>query len=150
MTRAADIVGVGRIISFDMSRIIQGDSPDDRAGYGAARIELDEAISGRAQDEPFTVEFVLGGHPDKYESLIKELQESLPDGPVLVFLRHKGGNEAGLFRLVNSRGLWTSTARSEVDAPLTEADEWDFYQDEIGDLTELDQLVSYAKSQSGR
>jgi len=149
MTRAADVVGVGRIVSFDLGRMIQGGTPEDIVGYGAAKLELDEAIGGPAQVEPITLEFLLPGHPDNYKAMVKDLQGSVPVGPVLVFLRHTGGNEAGLFRLVNSRGLWTSTPRSGVDAPLTEAGGVDFYGHEIGDFTELDQLVAYVKSQSG-
>lgn len=35
-----------------------------------------------------------------------------------MFLRSKGGQEAGLYRLVNSSGLWTASG-SAVTAPLT-------------------------------
>ena len=61
---------------------------------------------------------------------------------VLVFLRDKGGAEAGLYRLVNSQGLWTSTARATVDAPLAEdAPGSGPYKNELAEISTIDELA---------
>lgn len=146
MKAESDIVGLGRFVSFGLSRTIQGDAPEDVVAYGKALLQLNETISGKAPDGLITVEFILPGNPAKYEATVEELERSLPTGDLLVFLRHKGGREAGLYRLVNSNGLWTSTTRAAVDAPFADSELGVPYASELGALTEFDQLVSYVKS----
>jgi len=62
---------------------------------------------------------------------------------MVFFLRHKrGSGEVGLFRVVNSTGLWAPTVRSELDTPLAEAppDQTGTYRDELSRVTSMDGL----------
>lgn len=147
MKSESDIVGTGTFTSFSLGRTIQGDAPEDVVAYGQARLQLDDTISGKAPDGQIVVEFVLPGDSADYAAIAKGLENNLPQGEVLVFLREKrGSNEAGLYRLVNSNGLWASTTRAPVDAPLADARVGDVYPEETGDLSDFEELVAYVES----
>lgn len=51
---------------------------------------------------------------------VAELAGDLPTSEMIVFLRSKAPEEPGFWRVVNSRGLWTSTDRASLDTPLAE------------------------------
>lgn len=78
----------------------------------------------------------------------------LPEDEILVFLRAKRGEgEEGLYRLVNSTGLWVGSDDG-VTAPLAEdllaADEKDSepYPNEVRDISSLDELADAATTTS--
>lgn len=77
------------------------------------RIELviDEVIEGELEEDAVVLEFLAETEPD-----------ALPSEQMLVLLRLKDGepDPADTWRVTNSRGLWTSTARAELDTPLNE------------------------------
>lgn len=147
MKASADAVVLGRFVSFALNRVVAGDAAESSVGYGAAEVQVAETISGITDGEPITLEFVLPGTAGDFEAVVKDLETSLPEGEILLFLREKRGTgEAGLFRLVNSNGLWATTARSDVDAPLADALVGETYESEVGEFSSLDQLVDYVKS----
>lgn len=147
MKESADAVVMGKFVSFALNRVVAGDAAEDSVGYGAAKVQLAETISGMTEGGPITLEFVLPGTAGDFEAVVKELETSLPEGEMLLFLREKRGTgEAGLFRLVNSNGLWTTTSRADVDAPLADARVGETYKSEVGEFSSLDQLVDYVKS----
>lgn len=107
MKREADLVIAGTLVPSGATRTVQGDAPEDVVEYTVGSLQVDDVLAGSTGKQTLTVEF-LG-------------DEVLPTARTLIFLRHKGGDEAGKYRAVNSNGLWTATPRSEVDAPLAEA-----------------------------
>jgi hypothetical protein len=119
MARDADAVVMGTFKSFSPSRTIRGDAPEDVVVYAKGELEIQQNVVGAAPSRTVALEFILP--PGDADSLVGQLDSALPRGPMLVFLRAKRGDgEAGLFRVVNSRGLWANTERSPVDTPLAE------------------------------
>ena len=119
MARGADAVVMGTFKSFSPSRTIRGDAPEDVVVYAKGELEIQQNVVGAAPSRTVALEFILP--PGDADSLVGQLNAALPRGPMLVFLRAKRGDgETGLFRVVNSRGLWAKTDRSPVDTPLAE------------------------------
>lgn len=111
MAATSDLIVVGALDSFALGRIVTGDAAQDVIGYGAATMRVDEVIAGEPPD-PLIVEFLL---PTTAATLTAEGLRSganstgreLPQGRVVMFLHEKQGRgEAGLYRLVEWRGLW--------------------------------------------
>jgi hypothetical protein len=119
MARNADAVVMGTFKSFSPSRTVRGDAPEDVVVYAKGELEVQRNVVGAAPSQTIALEFILP--PGESDALVGQLNAALPRAPMLVFLRAKrGDDEAGLFRVVNSRGLWTATERSAVDTPLAE------------------------------
>jgi hypothetical protein len=121
MAKGADTVAVGTLKSFGVSRTIQSDAVQDSIVYGKATLQVTKQVAGKPVAAEVPVEFLLPYSPDEASRRAGEFNAAIPKGDVLVFLRAKRGpGEAGLYRLVNSEGLWTSTQRAALDAPLAE------------------------------
>jgi hypothetical protein len=121
MAASATAVVVGHFDSFEVSRVLRTDMAEDTTAYGKATLRVTRVLRGDPVGDTVPVEFVLPATGDQALAAAAELDRMLPHGEMVVFLRAKRGSaEAGLFRLVNSHGLWASTARSAVDAPLAE------------------------------
>lgn len=108
--------------------------------------------------------------PQELDTAIEEMSRGLPDGKMLLFLRAKqGASESGLYRLVNSEGLWAEASDGRVEAPLADAihleedgdpedpghaDEVEvLYPDELRrvfSIEELAELVTYRQLRSRR
>ena len=120
MRDAADAVVVGVFTGFSPGRQLQGDTEEDRIWYIDGTVAVSEAIRG-PWAAPTTIEVeCLSGAPDE-ESLdadVAALESAVGTGEAVLFLREKGGDEAGLLRLVNSDGLVTATVERPVDVPL--------------------------------
>lgn len=122
MAAKSDLIVIGVMNSFELGRIVTGDAAQDVIGYGAATMRVDEVIAGKPPD-PLVVEFLL---PTTAATLTAEglrsgansTGQEMPQGRVLMFLHEKEGpGEAGLFRLVEWRGLWIDGADGPI-APL--------------------------------
>lgn len=119
MAKHADLVVVGSFSIFGPSRTLQGDAPGDIVGYAAATVRVEELLSGSPPPDPLVVEFLLPTTSMETSTAtflqkVGDLAAQLPKVNVVLFLREKrGAGEEGLFRLVNSFGLWT-----EVDGTL--------------------------------
>lgn len=120
MSAAADLVVVGRIERVELGRTL---SPDDAPLYQAAvTLAIDEVLEGQAPESSLTWELPLFGALDEAQATeaAKAMNATAPDGELVLFLRHKGGAEAGFYRVVNSRGLWAAGGRATLDAPMAE------------------------------
>lgn len=142
MAQKADAVVMGTFKSFSPSRTIQGDAPEDVVVYAKGELEIQRNVVGAAPGRTVALEFILP--PGEADALAGRLSAKLPRGPMLVFLRAKRGDgEAGLFRVVNSRGLWAATERSAVDTPLAEEPPTSsgLYADERAGVQSVDELA---------
>lgn len=121
MARGADAVVVGRFSSFGVSRTLQGDAAEDVVVYAKATLEIEKTLVGGAPAASVPLEFLLPAGPGEADAAAARLNQELPGGRMVVFLRGKRApGEAGLYRVVNSRGLFAATARGPVDTPLAE------------------------------
>lgn len=122
LSDASDIVALGSITDFHDVRLFQGDAVEDKVFYGQARFEIVEFVEGRQRMDDaksVTMEFILPSSDlESANRELKRLNENTPDGMLLAFLRDKGSGEAGLYRAVNSFGLWMDGING-LDAPLT-------------------------------
>ena len=153
MSESADIVALGSITQFDGFRLLQGDAEEDKVFYGQATFEISEKLTerGDAGDSSVTMEFLLNafdsqGAQAELDKLNRELdllsRSPNRDESTLVFLRDKGGSEKGLYRPINSLGVWTNGFDGLV-SPLT------FDQDDGKELrsslkSEVDSVVELA------
>lgn len=143
MAHGADLVVIGKFTSFDISRTIQGAVPQDVVVYGKATLVVKRKVVEEPVATELPVEFLLPYGPDEAATKAAEFAANLPEEDVLVFLHHKrGAAEAGLYRLVNSQGLWTSTARAALDTPLAEeAPASGPYKGELAGIGSIDELA---------
>lgn len=120
MLEASDAVVVAAIESAEISRSITGDAAGSDLTYIKLVLRVDRVIAGSA---PATVplEFLSAATPQQAQSHVAALRASIPRASPVFFLHEKEGpGEEGLYRLTNQRGLWTTTPRATVDAPLQE------------------------------
>ena len=119
----SDLIIVATFESISLSRVIQGDAPQDVVGYAAATVRVDRVLAGAMPDD-LVIEFLL---PTTAESLTaaglraqaESLAIDLPNDRMVLFLHEKlGAGEAGLYRLVESRGLWVEGPDRYPVAPL--------------------------------
>jgi hypothetical protein len=143
MAHGADTVAIGRFRSFGISRTFQGDAAQDTVVYGKATLQVTRHVVGASTAVEVPVEFLLPYAPTEATRRAGEFNAALPRGEVLVFLRAKRGTEAGLYRLVNSQGLWTSTRRAALDTPLTEEApaQSGQYKNELAGVESINQLA---------
>lgn len=145
MEAAADIVMVAEVVSFGLSRTIQSDANEAIVGYGKAQFRVIETLRGKPPEGLVPVEFLLPGNPKDYAARAEEMGRAVPEGRFLVFLRHKGGSEAGLYRLVNSNGLWGEGQGSTIDAPVSDPEHGTPYEAELSHLDSFEELIAYAR-----
>ena len=117
MALASDIVAVGSFQDFRVSRTIQGDAAEDVLIYIGATFVPSNVIAGEPGHDVIVVEFISPS--PNTDATLSEVNDAA-DKEVLVFLRNKGGAEDGLYRLVNSAGLWEES-NDQLVAPLHEA-----------------------------
>ena len=122
---SSDLVVIGELDGLTLGRTIQGDAPEDVVLYADARFSVDETIKGSSTKE-VNVEFLVpAASAAQARELLKTTADSgLPSSPSLLFLRDKGGAEAGFLRIVNSEGLWVQDNDS-VTPPLVPSDRLD-------------------------
>lgn len=151
MAAAADHVVVGRMSNFRLNRVIQTESAENVAHMAAVDIEVEQLVRGVNPGARVVLEFLLPGRPHEIAAKLQQQMASLPQGQMLFFLRQKGGSEAGLYRIVNSMGVWLAEAGS-VRAPLslalferddsaTRAELKEPYASELATVRNLQELV---------
>ena len=145
MAEAADGVVIARLTSLGLSRTVQGDAEQDLVGYAGARVTVERTIAGSVPDV-LTLELLI---PTTATTLTEQgldtfaarFANELPAESVLLFLRDKGGKEEGLYRVVNSLGLWISDPDG-VRAPLYPADPGEVvYADETAGVSNFAELA---------
>ena len=142
MLEASDAVVVAHVSDVAVSRIFQGDVPEDRFPYLRVQLAIDRVIRGDAPGV-VQIEFLGSGTDAQAQALVDELKGELPADSVVVFLHAKNGaGEAGLYRVINSTGLWAPTTRTAVDAPLRmEAPHQGPYAAELARVGDMNGLV---------
>lgn len=147
MKSAADIVIVAEIASFELGRTFQGDAAEDLVGYGRANLKVIETLRGNPPKGLVPVEFLLGGNPKNYGATAEALGRAVPEGPFLAFLRAKRGEgEEGLYRLVNSTGLWGQVEGTTIGAPMADPEFGMPYAAELARLGSFEELLAYARA----
>jgi len=117
MAAKADHVVIGTISNFRLHRRIFGDSPENVVHMVAVDLAVIEVVRGPVPERKPILEFLLPGAPEYVEARVRQQAATMPTGPMLFFLRHKGGEEQGVHRIVNSLGLWTQEG-AHIRAPL--------------------------------
>ncbi len=150
MAGSADAVVLGTINGVSLGRTIQGDAPEDQVFYAQLDIHVDETLTGtNLTDDTIPMELlVLAPTSDAALKVIADLSASTVGSEFLVFLRDKGGSESGLYRPVNSNGLWTGTSRGALDTPLAEStpESQGLYQDELNGSSQLQDLAALVRN----
>jgi hypothetical protein len=153
MMAVSDAVVVASVRDVAVNREIRGQGADV---VTMIKVELavTRVIHGAAA-EAVPLEFI-GGSPDQTAAFVDELNEIRPVDASVVFLHEKQGEgEEGLYRVMNSTGLWTPTSRANLDTPLREESPLDagLYADELANIDELNELIEllerYAATQPG-
>lgn len=145
MKTAADATVVGRIASVGLERQLHGDATEDQVFYVSVVLDVEEVLAGVTEGDRVPIEFLLAA-PDAEtaDALVASLASSLPTDLALVFLRAKSGQgEEGLYRLVNSDGLWMKTDRAGVDTP--QAVEAAHHYPELGSAGSLEALIEVVR-----
>lgn len=101
----------------------QGAGPRSRLDvvtYVAADLEVSRVLAGSLDSSSIPLEFLLtsGGASG---GAVERMESALPQEDLVVFLHAKRGErETGLYRAVNSLGLWAASERAVLDTPLSE------------------------------
>lgn len=120
MVAASDAVVVAKVFDVQMSRTVHGDSEGDVVAYASVVLRVERVIAGQVPAS-VPVEFMVGATADQAPPEIALLKQAIPTGSSVFFLHAKlGDGEKGLFRIINSTGLWATTSRAQLDAPLQE------------------------------
>lgn len=148
MAAGSDAVVLGSISSIVVGRLVGGDASGDVIAYVQVAYDVEKVVAGDAPDH-VTIEF-LGGSPDAARALVgRALAAGLPHTMVLIFLHAKlGAGEAGLYRPVNSTGVWAATRRAALDSPLQQSapSVSGLYEREIVNLRNIDDLAALVSS----
>jgi hypothetical protein len=145
MGEGADIVATGNFTDFQLSRTIRDAAvPEDVVSYAVASFETTEMQADTAATEVLPVEFLLPGDTEAEQlAAVERLRAELPQAELVVFLRAKSGpEEDGLYRLVNSTGLWVDEGGG-IKAPLVHEGETP-YEDAVADVGSVAELFDVA------
>lgn len=141
LARSSDVVVHGRLLAVLDGQTIQGDAPEDVVAEAVLRVEVTEVLWGELAADALEFSLVL-------RLPVAEVQQAaLPEGTVLVFARRRDDGPAD-YRLVNGYGLWATTARAEIDAPIevNPASEG-VYGDELGGFDSFDGFVDFLRQE---
>jgi hypothetical protein len=136
MRDAADRVVQARMLNVGISRVIQGDAPEDKTLLVKGEFVSERDIRGHSQ-EKFSVEFIFPHSVGEAGTVLKSMAATIPQEPVLLFLRKKRDG-SGEWRLVNFSGLWTRV-NGVLRAPLAEEAEAR-YADELAEARSVEEL----------
>lgn len=150
MRDSADAVVAGSFVSFD-TRTFHGDAAEDVIVYLVATLRVDEVLAGSLAQPTVPLEFLVPSVVADDAPVLETLAATLPRSQMVLFLRHKGGAEAGLYRVVNSTGLWAPTKRSGLDTPLAEAapELAGAYNAELSHVTSMDDFKRLVSDHPG-
>lgn len=147
MADSADIVAMGRFAGFTDVRVITTDTEEDIVFLGVGTIEITDFIAGREPSdiESVTIEFLLPVFTleDAEKLVFDQLAAFTPKQELLLFLRHKGPpGEVGLYRAVNSLGIWFDDVDAGLVAPLAlDPDEAHEFSHTIADATSVSDIA---------
>lgn len=146
MKAEADAVVIGTFGSFEVGRRFQADAPEDVTAYAVAEVVVKERLGGLVPDR-LKLEFLWSGPIERVAEGVTEMADTMPTGDLVLFLRAKrGANEDGLYRVVNSVGLWAATDRADLDTPLgDESSGISLYAEELRSVRSLADFVREIK-----
>lgn len=138
MAISADEVVTGRMSDFRLSRVIQGDAPEDVVTYATAEFRVNRRIRGRNKDNTVSVEIMMPQNdPEEAAAVIASRRKSVPNEEFLLFVRDK--NDGVYRRLVNSSGL-LSKVGGRIKSPLSGHDS-DKFSEEFADASTIDEVA---------
>lgn len=147
MAAESDCVLRAHIVGSGISRQIQGDAEEDVVTFFGAKLDVSDVIRGENCSDVGFVEFLLPVSAERAEETAQTLSQQLPQEELILALRNKGGDESGLYRLVNSRGLWIQSGEG-VHTPLA-TDEHESgparFAGEVSWIRSLDDLAELLK-----
>ena len=120
MAKTADATVLARFGKVGKIRTLTAEG-NDTVHYVSVELAVTRELAGNGSlPSVVPLEFmVIPGRGQSINRVAEEMSASLPKDDMVLFLRAKKGNgEAGLYRVVNSRGLWASTSRDTLDTPL--------------------------------
>lgn len=149
MTVSADMVARGRFTAFEIGRVV-GAGSGAPVSMAEATFVVEDLLAGQGPTS-VPVEFVLVEAGVPIPTTARRLFDALPEEPLVLFLRNKGGAESAYYRLVNSVGLWTADASGDLLAPLAELVDGRAlpYDGDGLDLESLADLQEYVASVGG-
>ncbi len=140
----SDLVVIGRLANFRQSRQLTFSS-EDVVTYGGVDLLITEVLHGRPVGDVVLLEFLVNERPDRVAAAIEAQDAALPTGDVIVFLHEKRGEgEAGIYRPVNSRGMWIA-AEDGIVAPLRPPDSPIPFDGELAELRSLSELANLVR-----
>ncbi|MEU9508540.1 hypothetical protein AB0D32_19955 [Micromonospora sp. NPDC048170] len=148
MAQTADATVLARFGKVGKVRTITAEG-NDTVHYVSVELTVTRELAGKGGlPSVVPLEFmVIPGRGQSIDEVTGKLSASLPKDDMILFLRaKKGTGETGLYRVVNSRGLWASTSRDTLDTPLAEEpvkDEAQYKSDlaKVSTIPELANLV---------
>ncbi|SCL67715.1 hypothetical protein [Micromonospora peucetia] len=148
MAQTADATVLARFGKVGKIRTLTAEG-NDTVHYVSVDLAVTRELAGKGGlPSVVPLEFmVIPGRGQSIDDVAGEMSAALPKEEMVLFLRaKKGAGEAGLYRVVNSRGLWASTSRETLDTPLAEKpvkDEAQYKSDlaKVSTIPELANLV---------
>jgi hypothetical protein len=135
MAMKADVVVIAQATGVDGVRSSGGEGLEN-SGFAQVRFDVVRSISDWDADS-VVVEF------DQPNSM-KELEEQVAGfPPAVIFLRNKGLEEEGFYRLVNDQALWTEQPDGGLLPPLYGYHFEEKYGTELGAMKSLDDLAEH-------
>ena len=120
MGESADVVAWASMTSVAGVRAVGGGPAEGDTAYLLQVVVTPERAN--PQSGPLTMELMMPSATAKDAAVEADrISLRLPSEPPLLFLRDKGGGETGLYRPVNSRGLWLDSPDGP-QAPLADED----------------------------
>jgi len=115
---SADAAVVARLVSVAPWREVAGDASDDVYTELLVEAEVSEVLRDSTGDASvsFSLSLLGASSLDERDETLAVARSALPIERVLLVLRQR--SDAGSYRVVNGYGIWASTERSVIDAPL--------------------------------
>lgn len=142
MAQAADAVVLGVFARVLGERVLDVPEAGDSVSYLQLELRVLEVVEGGVPGESVVIEF-LADAPER----------EVPGERALVFLHEKRSavDPPGVYRVLNSVGLWMATERAELDTPLAEEPpaENPLYSDLVAESDSVDEVASAITGSDG-
>jgi hypothetical protein len=143
---SADAVVVARLVSVEPGRTVHGDANTDVYAEMLVKADVSEVLrdTTAGPSVSFSLSLLNVASLEELDETLASAQAALPIDRVLLVLRQR--KDADYYRVVNGYGIWASTARSVIDAPLEREAPIDraqdfVYEGELKGLRDIEQLI---------
>jgi hypothetical protein len=115
---SADAAVVARLVAVEAGRAVQGEPSEDLYTELLVNAEVSEVLrdSTTQTSVSFSLSLLGVSSLEEREDTLAAAQAALPIEQVLLILRQR--DDEDYYRVVNGYGIWASTTRSPIDAPL--------------------------------